>query len=443
MKILQSLLLALQFQQKRMMLRMKRYEFYDTSSLLLLADQLFEDYDPNVQILISSITLQELEKIKSAANKDANIKHATRLLLQKLDTNIDKYFCIVYYDNLSKRLHTYSELNNDSKIIASALDYYQYKEIHENFFFFTNDLAMKQLARLYFKDSEIKSVYLNKSKYKGFIDITLDDTEMAKFYEQGAEYNSIINAKINEYINIYNSDQERVDTVCWTGEEFRPLKYKVFDSDWFGCIKPYKGDIYQAMAADSLLNNQITMLRGPSGAGKSHIALGYLFHLLDHHKIDKIIVFCNTVATKNAARLGFYPGSKNEKLLDAQIGNMLSSKLGGEEALLRLIEEEKLILLPMSDIRGYDTSGMNAGIYITEAQNLDITLAKLALQRVGEDCIMILDGDTESQVDLIEYDGVNNGMRRISKIFRGHDFYGEVTLQQIHRSKIAELANQL
>ena len=130
-------------------------------------------------------------------------------------------------------------------------------------------------------------------------------------------------------------------------------------------------------------------------------------------------------------------------MLDAQIGNMLSSKLGGQEAILRLIEENKLILLPMSDIRGYDTSGMNAGIYITEAQNLDITLAKLALQRVGEDCIMILDGDTESQVDLIEYDGNNNGMRRISKIFRGHDFYGEVTLQKIHRSKIAELANQL
>ena len=46
---------------------------------------------------------------------------------------------------------------------------------------------------------------------------------------------------------------------------------------------------------------------------------------------------------------------------------MLSSKLGGQEAVLRLIEENKLILLPMSDIRGYDTSGMNAGIYITEA----------------------------------------------------------------------------
>jgi len=68
----------------------------------------------------------------------------------------------------------------------------------------------------------------------------------------------------------------------------------------------------------------------------------------------------------------------------------------------------------MSDVRGYDTSGMNAGIYITEAQNLDVELLKLALQRVGEDSIIILDGDTKSQVDLVDYEGFNNGMRRAS-----------------------------
>lgn len=94
----------------------------------------------------------------------------------------------------------------------------------------------------------------------------------------------------------------------------------------------------------------------------------------------------------------------------------------------------------MSDIRGYDTTGMKAGIYITEAQNLDIELMRLALQRVGEDSICILDGDDQAQVDLSIYGGTNNGLRRVSEIFRGADFYGEVTLQKIHRSRIAELA---
>ena len=94
----------------------------------------------------------------------------------------------------------------------------------------------------------------------------------------------------------------------------------------------------------------------------------------------------------------------------------------------------------MSDIRGYDTTGMKAGIYITEAQNLDIELMRLALQRVGDDSICVLDGDDQAQVDLSIYGGTNNGLRRVSEIFRGADFYGEVTLQKIHRSRIAELA---
>lgn len=118
--------------------------------------------------------------------------------------------------------------------------------------------------------------------------------------------------------------------------------------------------------------------------------------MLDKGQIDKIIIFCNTIATKNSAKLGFYPGSRDEKLLDSQIGNLLASKIGSRFEVERLIEEEKLVLLPFSDIRGYDTSGMNAGIYISEAQNLDITLMKLGLERIGSDCICIIDGDMDT-----------------------------------------------
>lgn len=97
----------------------------------------------------------------------------------------------------------------------------------------------------------------------------------------------------------------------------------------------------------------------------------------------------------------------------------------------------------MSDIRGYDTSGMNAGVYITEAQNMDISLMKLALQRIGDDSICIIDGDYNTQVDMNQYAGSNNGMRRMSEIFRGQDFYGEIELQNIYRSKIAEIADRM
>ena len=86
---------------------------------------------------------------------------------------------------------------------------------------------------------------------------------------------------------------------------------------------------------------------------------------------------------------------------------------------------------------------MRAGIYISEAQNMDINLMKLSLQRVGEDSICIIDGDEKTQVDDIAFAGVNNGMRRASEIFRGQDLYGEIELKVIHRSKIAAIAEAM
>lgn len=171
--------------------------------------------------------------------------------------------------------------------------------------------------------------------------------------------------------------------------------------------------------------------------------MAFLIHELEKNRIDKIIVFCNTVATKNSAKLGYYPGTRDEKLLDSQIGNLLISKFGSRIIVEQLIQEEKLILLPLSDIRGYDTSGMNAGIYISEAQNMDVDLMKLTLQRIGEDSICIIDGDYQAQVDNEEFSGINNGMKRVSKIFRGEEIYGEITLKNIHRSKIAQIADKL
>lgn len=202
-------------------------------------------------------------------------------------------------------------------------------------------------------------------------------------------------------------------------------------------------DIYQQIAMDTVMNNQLSLIRGKAGTGKSWIAFNYLFSQLEKHKIDKIIIFCNTVATAGAAKLGMYPGTKDEKLLDSQIGNLLISKIGDRCEVESMIRDGELVLLPMSDIRGYDTTGMRAGIYISQAQNLDIELMKLALQRIGDDSFCILDGDDTTQVDMPIYAGNNNGLRRVSEIFRGYDFYGEVTLQNIYRSRIAQIAEKM
>ena len=417
-------------------------KIYDTSSLLLMDD--ISLFDKDSLTVITSITLKELERIKTSVNKDANVKYSARQLLRLLDENPEAYTCCVYKPNMNKWIEAYGlEITDDTKLLATACDYIKSLGCQlEDLEFYTNDLALKKIATIFFGALQVKSVKIEEDKYTGYKEFYFTDEEIADFYSNPQMYGKEL--QINQYVNLFEKETlKRIDTLCWTENGFRPLKYKGFSSKQLGEIKPYRDDIYQAMVADSFLNNKITMIKGPAGAGKSHLSMGYLFSLLEREKIDKIIIFCNTVATKNAARLGFYPGSKDEKLLDSQIGNFLISKLGSKLYVEQLIDSEKLVLLPMSDIRGYDTYGMNAGIYITEAQNLDIELLKLALQRVGEDSIVILDGDIKSQVDLVNYEGINNGMRRASQVFRGEKIYGEVELKRIHRSQIAEIANKM
>lgn len=413
-------------------------KFYDTCSLLKKVENLFDEES----FVISSVSIKELENIKTSNNKDPDVKFTARKLLHLLENNQDKYTIHIFTYDMLELLDSYNfSASDDIKILATALDFKASHHITD-LIFVTDDLALKNIAKIFFNQDCIQSVGDScEDKYTGYRDIHMADDELTEFYSNPSK--NLYNLYANEYINIYDKDGKLVDTRVWTGQEFRHLTYKTFTSRWFGEVKPLKGDIYQAMAADSFVNNQITMIKGPAGTGKTYLSLGYLMSLLDRGKIDKIIIFCNTVATKNSAKLGYLPGTRDEKLLDSQIGNLLISKIGGRVEVERLIQEEKILLLPFSDIRGYDTTGMNAGIYISEAQNLDIELMKLALQRIGEDGICIIDGDDKTQVDDISFSGANNGMRRASKIFRGENIYGEVELKIIHRSKIAQIADKM
>ena len=415
------------------------YRFYDTCSLLLKTDSLFEE--KNKPFAISSITLEELENIKTSKNKDADIKYTARKLLHLLNEHIGEYDVHIYTEDMIKPIEEkHLPVTNDTRILATAFDYDN--NVHpDETIFVTNDLSLKAMANLFFGDGIIESVEEDyDDDYTGYKNVIMDDKELEKFYTQQDNY---LNLLTNQYLIIRNVDGEIIDRKVWTGTEYRNIYYKDFDSQQLGVISPIKGDIQQQFFADSLFHNKITLVRGPAGSGKSLLSLGFLFNQLERHRIEKIIIFCNTVAAKNAAKLGYYPGDKITKLLDSQIGNFLSSKLGSRMEVERLINDEKIILLPTSDARGYDSSGMHAGIYITEAQNLDIPLMKLLLERIGEDSICIIDGDNNQQVDMDEYAGLNNGMRRASKIFRGESIYGEIELQQVHRSKIAMIATKM
>ena len=416
--------------------------FFDTNALL---EESLTNLKNSTPFIISSISLQELESIKNNSHKDFDLRYKTRKILNFLSENESIYIVAHFnYKDYTEQVAKHPILDNDtndSKILVTLLSIQSY--IDEPIVLITQDLLCKEIAKVcgiqthFLKDTHIDT-------YTGYKIISCKDSQ-----DMALKYEKIFNAKENyynmlqnEYLLLEDETGKIVDYYIWDNNAFNRIpEYIAFNSKMFNKIKPK--DPYQICAMDSLKHNKLTVLRGPAGTGKSLLALGFLFDQLECGKIDKIVIFCNTVATAGSARLGFYPGSKDEKLLDSQIGNFLASKLGDKEAVYELMEKGQLELLPMSDIRGYDTTGMHAGIYITEAQNMDIDLMKLALQRIGEDSFCILDGDTLAQVDLGAYAGAHNGLQRVSEVFRGEDMYGEVTLKNIYRSKIANIAQRM
>lgn len=410
--------------------------FYDTSSLLMKGSSLF---DNDEKFAISSITLKELEYIKTAANKDPEIKGAARSLQALLEQHSGSYDVHIFtIDMLDPITDKDLPINDDTKILACAIDYNNKIDIDDTYFI-TNDLSLKHIANLFFGDGMISSVTV-QNDYSGYSIRQLTDDQLSDFYSD-MNYNHF-NLLINEYLILKNSQGEDIDTYYWNGETHKRVKYHKFESRQLGEIKPYQNDIYQLLVLDSLVRNDITMVCGPAGSGKTFIALGYLFSLLEAHEIDRIVVFCNPVVAKNAAKLGFYPGTVEEKLLSTQVGAVLGSKLGSSLEVQHLMEDDKLVLIPAGDARGYEVPP-NSGVYIMESQNLTCDLLRMLLQRVSEGSKVIIDGDYTEQVDMEVYAGTNNGMRKASKIFRGSDIYGQVELKKIYRSKIADLAEQM
>ena len=410
--------------------------FFDTCALLDLQKEAF-----NECFLLSSTTLTELESIKSSGTKDEETKWKARQILHLLANNEDKYQVFIP-QKVEKFIRKFKlPQNNDSSIICTA--YQCYKKFDTKLVFVTSDLACRELAKVVGLQTRFTFVDDN-DEYTGYKEVKMSNDQLAIFYSKILiENENIYNLKINEYLLIIDNSGAIIDKYKWTAEGYKKIGFCKAESKMFGKIVPYNNDPYQQIALDSLASNQITMLRGRAGTGKSYLSFGYMFNLLETGKVSKVVIFCNTVATKGSAKLGYYPGSRTEKLLDSQIGNLLESKLGDKMIVEDLIDKGKLVLLPLSDIRGYDTTGMNAAIYLSEAQNLDIELMRLALQRIGSDSICIIDGDDKAQVDLSMYAGSHNGMKRASKVFRGESCYGEVELKNIYRSDIAKIAERM
>lgn len=388
---------------------------------------LLEEYE----LAVPSMVLRELEKFENLKYRYGNeLAYEAREIRRGLNKRKDK----VYID-----LKDYKwDLNNDYSSDYMDNCILKYCLVTGDGLITYDGLLKEKAIELGIEVIDVEeNEEITEYDYAGYKEVHMTKDELEAFYN-GVSKNTF-GLNVNEYLIVKEkTTNEPLDAFRWDGKYYLSAINKNFKTDMFGQFKAF--DIYQRCALDSLFANQITMIKGKPGTGKSVIGFNYAIHQLEKGKIDKIIFFVNPTLAKNAQALGFYTGDKDDKLLQSSVGNMLASKFGSKGQVETMIKREDIVLLPFGDIRGFDTTGMNTLVYIIEAQNLDKELMKLGIQRLGADSRMIIDGDYTAQVDNRAYEGVNNGMRRVSEVFRGQDYYGELELPNIYRSEMAKRA---
>lgn len=398
------------------------------TNILLSNPEILEKYD---NIFIPSNVLREIEHLELTRKQDKLLQWQIRRF-KRLSKKIDNYVDLKDYKFTLRK--DWNKNYTDNVLVQIALE--------ENLAMVTNDILLRKKARLYgivVIEPEVSTFI----EHKGYKEVYMLQKELSDVYLNLDE--NVFELLTNEYV-VVNDDVtgELLDIMKWNGEALQSLQDAKgrlgsgFRTQQFGEFKPR--DEQQIMAVDSILNNQLTSLRGRAGSGKSLIALSTAWHLVEKHGY-KLVMFVNPTPALNAQELGFYKGTRIEKLMQT-VGTMLKAKFGDEVEILRHIQDGTLDILPFADIRGYDTSGQKTIVWFIESQNLTSELMKLGLQRIGDETKVIVDGDYSAQVDKDVY-ATDNGMKRMSEVFRGTDVYGEIELQNIHRSVIAEIAEQM
>ena len=408
--------------------------FLDTN-VLLDGIEYFEGKD----FIISSKTLEEIEEIKTSRNKSEDVKASARKAQRWLADHHGEYkVAVVNEEVFTLCFESYMDWQNTDAVICCTAKQYEIKN-GVKVKFVTYDLGCRNIAEQIFGlDVEWFENKDETISYTGFKEMTLSDEDMAYFYEHQKE--NVYDLLVNQYLIIKNINNEIVDSYRWDGEGYQTIYKRPVKSTYFDKLKPK--DIYQTFVVDSIMNNTITAISAPPGAGKSLLSLMCAMNLIESGKYDRLVILYNACKTKGAFDMGYYSGNATEKGLQQFLGHMLATKFGDQFGVELLIQQGKIKIVSLADCRGMEIRD-NEILYMTECQNTTVDLMKIALSRVSSGAKVIIEGDYKTQVDSHLFEGKNNGLRKVIESFKGHEEFGYVELQNIWRSKLAQLAELL
>lgn len=262
-----------------------------------------------------------------------------------------------------------------------------------------------------------------------------EDSELANFYEHPDTFNFFT----NEYILIKDKNGNVVDKRRWNGTSCVPLRYKAIKNEYFNVVNPLS--VEQEFFFDLLQDDAIIgkLVQGGFGTGKTYVSSCFALDRIVNKKSkqDKIIYLRNNVEVANVPSIGALPSDMYSKLTPFVMP--LADILGGKDVLDTYVAMGRIIVDHIGFIRG--RSYKNAIVMLNEAENITAEIMSLIISRIGENSILIVDGDLR-QVDKEIYKK-QSGMKRMIEKLKGEEMFGMVTLQKNQRSPFATLADKL
>lgn len=438
--------------------KQKKMFVLDTS--VILYDHSAAEHFGSHDVAIPITVLEELDNFKKGNDiknfearefirfiDNLSAQHKLQDWIPLTGDNKGRFKVIMNYDSAIDAEKVFNETKADHKILNAALVLQQENPKHQ-VVLVTKDINLRLKARslnLISEDYETGKVQNVSTLYTGMDELTnVSPTAIDELYEKGYcssdlvlenaprdNHYFILRSATNSILAYYNPDQkkiERVDKLTAYG------------------IKPRNAEQTFALHAVMNPNVKLVTIQGIAGTGKTLLALA---GALEQRRNFWQIYLARPIVPLSNKDIGYLPGDIKSKLnpyMEPLFDNLKfiqnqfseSSKEAGK--IKEMLEQEKLMIVPLAYIRGRSIS--NVCFIVDEAQNLTPHEVKTIISRAGENTKIIFTGDIY-QIDTPYLDSQSNGLSYLIDKAKNHHLYAHVTLQKGERSELANLANEL